>query len=60
MTGSEIYEQLSVFIMYMTARSLNHRPLQLVKLRLKEMYCGIFALSKNCGARETVVAIERL
>jgi hypothetical protein len=24
------------------------------------MYCGIFAQSKNCGARETAVARERL
>jgi hypothetical protein len=23
-------------------------------------YCGIFAQSKNCGARETAVARERL
>jgi hypothetical protein len=60
MTVSEVYEQLSVFIIYLTARSLNHRPLQLVKLQLKEMYCSIFALSKNCGARETAVASERL
>jgi hypothetical protein len=35
MTVSEINGELSVFIMYLTARSLNHWLLHLVKLRLK-------------------------
>jgi hypothetical protein len=38
------------------ANHLNKKPQALYAKK----YCGIFAQSKNCGARETAVASKRL
>jgi hypothetical protein len=49
--------------------STNHYPLQFISTSFScflailshfSLYCGIFAQSKNCGAREAAVASERL
>jgi hypothetical protein len=32
----------------------------LVEAKFEQWYCGVFSLSKNCGARDSAVAMERL